>query len=152
MLAGKGGVIGLDNAGFEILDRTECVALLSTVALGRVAVSIDALPAIFPVNFCVLANDVLFRTGAGTKLTAALLGTVVAFEADWVDQDTEEAWSVQLVGRANMTDAEADRAAADRAGLHSWAPVPRRHLVRITSVKITGRRLPAVGTAPQGGG
>ena len=55
----------LDSAGFEILDQAECFALLEKTRLGRVAVTIGALPAIFPVNFCIVAGQVVFRSGEG---------------------------------------------------------------------------------------
>ena len=54
--------------------------------LGRVAVTMDALPAIFPVDFPLVGDEIVFLTGEGTKLSAARLGKVVAFEADWADK------------------------------------------------------------------
>jgi len=132
----------LDSAGFEILDRAECLALLSKATLGRVAVTIGALPAIFPVNFCMVAGQVVFRTGEGTKLTAALSGTIVAFEADCASEEHGEVWSVQIVGASRLVEPVADVEAGQVAALRSWAPVPLRYLVKITPETISGRRLP----------
>jgi nitroimidazol reductase NimA-like FMN-containing flavoprotein (pyridoxamine 5'-phosphate oxidase superfamily) len=131
----------LDSAGFEVLDVAACFSLLSTTSLGRVAVTIGALPAIFPVNFCVVGGQVVFRSGEGTKLTAALSGTIVAFEADRSDPVSGEAWSVQIVGGSEVVEPEADSAAAALAALRSLAPVPRRYLVKITPERVSGRRL-----------
>jgi hypothetical protein len=135
--------ITLDSAGFEILDQAECLSLLSKATLGRVAVTIGALPAIFPVNFCMVAGQVVFCSGEGTKLTAALSGTIVAFETDWACVPQGEVWSVQLVGASRVVEPATDRAAAELAALRSLAPVPRRYLVKITPERISGRRLPA---------
>jgi hypothetical protein len=143
LIAGAQGAptgLALDSAGFEILDQAECFSLLSKVTLGRVAVTIGALPAIFPVNFCMVAGQVVFCSGEGTKLTAALSGTIVAFETDWATRG--EVWSVQLVGASRVVEPATDLAAAELAALRSWAPVPRRYLVKITPERISGRRLP----------
>jgi hypothetical protein len=59
--------VTLDSAGFEILDQAECLSLLSKATLGRVAVTIGALPAIFPVNFCMVAGQVVFCSGEGAR-------------------------------------------------------------------------------------
>jgi nitroimidazol reductase NimA-like FMN-containing flavoprotein (pyridoxamine 5'-phosphate oxidase superfamily) len=116
------------------------LSLLAKPTLGRVAVTIGALPAIFPVNFCMVAGQVVFCSGEGTKLTAALSGTIVAFETDWATRG--EVWSVQLVGASRVVEPATDRAAAELAALRSLAPVPRRYLVKITPERISGRRLP----------
>lgn len=39
----------LIDEGLELLDDTECRALLATVPIGRVAVTTNGLPAMFPV-------------------------------------------------------------------------------------------------------
>ena len=143
LIAGAQGAptgLALDSAGFEILDQAECFSLLSKVTLGRVAVTLGALPAIFPVNFCMVAGQVVFCSGEGTKLTAALSGTIVAFETDWATRG--EVWSVQLVGASRVVEPATDLAAAELAALRSLAPVPRRYLVKITPERISGRRLP----------
>ena len=64
------------------LGPAECIALLGSVQVGRVGVTIDALPAVLPVNFVVWNGSIVFRTVPGTKLDAAAAGDVVAFEVD----------------------------------------------------------------------
>ena len=41
----------IDGAGVRVLARTECLALLATAEVGRIAVSARALPLILPVRF-----------------------------------------------------------------------------------------------------
>ena len=136
------GIANIDSAGFEILEDDDCYTLLSSVTLGRVGVTIAALPAIFPVNFALIQRQIVFSTGTGTKLTAALSATVVAFEADWVDEANRAAWSVQAVGRSMIVEAASDMEAAAKVAVRALAPVARPYLVKIMPARISGRRLP----------
>jgi uncharacterized protein len=123
----------LVDEGLELLDEEECLQLAATRPVGRVAVSLDALPAVFPVNFRLDGRDVVFRTGPGTKLQAALRNAVVAFEVDDFDTDGRSGWSVMIIGRSS---------AGDGGGVDLPAPHPARtNHVRIAGDIITGRRL-----------
>src|SRR5205085_1549212 len=82
------------------LDEDECLALAARRPVGRVAVTVGALPAVFPVNFRLAGTQILFRTASGTKLDAATRRAVVAFEVDDFDPDTQTGWSVLIVGLA----------------------------------------------------
>lgn len=126
--------------GLEVLSRTECLHLLSTEQLGRVGVSFGALPAILPVNYALLGDNIVFRSAPGTKLTAALEETVVAFEVDAVEPDRTAAWSVMVVGRSEWLANRAALKEAQRLPLHPWAPGSRDYFVRITPQRISGRR------------
>lgn len=53
---GEGGIV------FETLEAAECHALLARGNLGRVAVSIGALPVVLPVNYALDAGAIVFRT------------------------------------------------------------------------------------------
>ncbi|MGZ4140125.1 MAG: pyridoxamine 5'-phosphate oxidase family protein, partial [Actinomycetota bacterium] len=53
------------------LSREECLELLAGAVVGRLGVSIRALPTILPVNFAVLRDRIVVRTVPGTKLDAA---------------------------------------------------------------------------------
>jgi hypothetical protein len=63
----------------------ECLRLLRSVPVGRMVFTEGALPGVHPVDFVMSGADVVLRTGRGPKLDSALLGEVVAFEADEVD-------------------------------------------------------------------
>lgn len=130
-----------DTEGLEILVEEDCLALLASASLGRIAVTIGAVPAIFPVNYRVLDGQIVFRTGEGTKLHHATKGVVVAFEVDRVDEDHREGWSVLVVGVARaVTDAEQADAVLERLP-HPWAPGNRQHVVAIVPEFISGRRI-----------
>ena len=87
--------------GLEVLDCATCIELLRGEHIGRLGLTVDALPAILPVDYCVLDDQIVFRTVPGTKLAAATRGAVVAFEVDHEDVETAERWSVLVVGVAH---------------------------------------------------
>ena len=83
------------------LTESECFERLSQVSLGRIAVSIDALPVILPVHFVLSDETVLFPTVTGSKFDAATTGTVIAFQADAQETPGGDYWSVLLQGIAS---------------------------------------------------
>lgn len=132
----------LDRNGLEILDRDQCMALLARATLGRIGVTIGALPVVLPVNFCLGDEHVLVRTSPGTKLDAALRGTVVAFEADDVDPLYHAGWSVLVQGVAHADDT-VDRVASDGSTVPRWVPGRDERLVSISTDVVSGRRIVA---------
>lgn len=123
----------------------ECWKLLRSSELGRVAVTIDAMPVVLPVFFAVVEDAIVFRTAPGTKLEAATTEAVVAFEADDFDPVTREGWSVVVQGVAReVTDpGELDRIRgphADIVGAHGSAD----RYVTIPATLIDGRAIRAV--------
>jgi nitroimidazol reductase NimA-like FMN-containing flavoprotein (pyridoxamine 5'-phosphate oxidase superfamily) len=129
-----------DRSGTSVLTTSECLALLRSGVVGRLAVSINELPDIFPVNYVVDHGCVVFRTAGGTKLAAAVLGRGVAFEADGDDPVSGEVWSVIVKGHAVEIDRPHDVVAATDLPLHPWHIGPKPRFVRIEPVDITGRR------------
>jgi uncharacterized protein len=125
------------------LTRDECMRLMASVPVGRIVYTRQALPAVEVVNFTVDRGDIVFRTGAGDKLTAAISDAVVAFEADSMDFTRHTGWSVTVVGQCRtVTDSE-QVCRLERSGLHPWAPGERKHFIKITPVIVNGRRLAA---------
>ncbi len=132
----------VDDIGLAVMDQAECMTLLRRTSVGRVAVTIGAVPAVFPVNFGVLADDaIVFRTGTGTKLDAAMRSAVIAFEVDEVDPLYHEGWSVLVVGVADELRDPARVAQAMRLPLAPWAPGHRDHLVCVHPEVVSGRRI-----------
>ena len=126
--------------GLELLTEGQCRELLRAQQLGRVGVSVGALPAIFPVNYCVLDGDIFFRAGEGTKLRRAVEDGVVGFEVDHVDADTKDGWSVLVIGMARvLSDLELD--ALGPIDVEPWAGPGRTRVVRIRPELISGRRI-----------
>jgi nitroimidazol reductase NimA-like FMN-containing flavoprotein (pyridoxamine 5'-phosphate oxidase superfamily) len=95
-------------AGGVPLDSADAMRLLATVSYGRVVFTIDALPAIRPVNHVLDQGQVIIRTRLSSAVaTVADTWVVVAYEADQLDPDTRTGWSVVITGRAHtVTDPE----------------------------------------------
>jgi nitroimidazol reductase NimA-like FMN-containing flavoprotein (pyridoxamine 5'-phosphate oxidase superfamily) len=64
---------------FEELTPEDCLSPLNLASVGRIGISVQALPVIAPVNFVTHGADVVFKVGSGNELAAASGGAVVAF-------------------------------------------------------------------------
>ncbi len=129
------------DEGLEILSEEACRELLATASVGRVAVTLSALPIVLPVNFGMLDGDVVFATGDGLKLRAALDEAVVGFEVDEIDPLAETGWSVLVVGPARLV-TDPDEIARIRAlGVRPWVRGAGGHWVRIVGTFLSGRRI-----------
>ena len=130
-----------DGLGFAVLNENECFGLLHQGSIGRVAVTIGAIPAIFPVNYCVLGGAIYFRTAVGAKLAVATERAVVAFQVDEIDKTYHQGWSVLAVGIATEITDRAFCARLARLPLQPWAPGEKDHYVRIWPEFVSGRRI-----------
>jgi nitroimidazol reductase NimA-like FMN-containing flavoprotein (pyridoxamine 5'-phosphate oxidase superfamily) len=93
-----------------------------------------------PVNYAVAAKTLVFRTAPDTLL-AAHANDPASFEADRLDEAARAGWSVMVQGRAHMITDEREVRSLERTGLEPWADGARDVWVRITPVRITGRRV-----------
>jgi nitroimidazol reductase NimA-like FMN-containing flavoprotein (pyridoxamine 5'-phosphate oxidase superfamily) len=130
-----------DATDLDVLTRTECIQLLSGMRIGRLGLSVSALPVVLPVNFAILNDFIVVRTGAGTKLEAAISGSVVAFEVGDVDENTMSGWSVLVQGIANPISTQEDLDRARSLDLRRWGDGPKDHFVRISTDIMSGRRI-----------
>jgi nitroimidazol reductase NimA-like FMN-containing flavoprotein (pyridoxamine 5'-phosphate oxidase superfamily) len=136
--------------GIEALSIDECWALLDRNTVGRLAVDNGGQPDIFPINYVVESRTgdraIVFRSGPGTKLAAAVLMHHVAFEIDGYEPHGRTAWSVVLRGRAHEIEGMEEVFAAEDLPLFPWAAHPKPVFVRITPNEVTGRRFHVVDT------
>lgn len=129
------------DGGLELLSEDEAHALLAQSEVGRIGITIGAMPAIFPVNYRLLDGAIVFRTAPGSKLSAAASGAVVAFEVDDYGVLDRSGWSVLAIGRAEVV---ADHDIIDRVnatGLQPFVDGTRTAIVRIEPTFVSGRRL-----------
>jgi uncharacterized protein len=133
--------VEVDRNGLEVLSRDECLRLLGTAVLGRVAVTTAALPTILPVNFRFDGRRILIRTGRGTKLDAATQNAVVAFEVDEVEPASRRGWSVVITGVARELSDPDELADAQRPPLERWAWGDDHRVVAISTEVVSGRRI-----------
>lgn len=127
-----------------VLDETACRRRLAANRFGRVALSVGALPVVFPVHYALLDGDPVFRTDAGTKLAAASSGNVLCLEIDEVNAEDHTGWSVLVTGRAEvLSDPETLARAADLP-LRPWVGHGDA-FVRIHGEVVSGRLVSSVG-------
>jgi len=135
------------KAILETLDEAECLRLVSTQVIGRLAFVGSFDLTVQPVNFRLVDGAILFRT-AQDSLTGEDLRTgiehaeyKVAFEVDSFDEEAREGWSVLIQGPAHHVDSADERDAAAAAGVEPWPDGDKEHFIKITPVRITGRRV-----------
>jgi len=125
----------------EVLTEDECLTLLRSREVGRVAFSVDGRVEIFPVNYGVEGKVIIFRTGAGTKL-AEVPKRTVAFEVDSWEPGSGTGWSVVARGDAEEVTTNVGRVAEHLrwVPVHPVAPGERRHWIGIMPAELSGRR------------
>jgi nitroimidazol reductase NimA-like FMN-containing flavoprotein (pyridoxamine 5'-phosphate oxidase superfamily) len=136
-------MVEVDRNGLEVLERGDCLRLLASQSLGRIGVTSGALPCVLPVNFRLVGDQIVFRTGIGTKLESATRNAVVAFEVDHMDPMSHEGWSVVVTGVAREIVGAGDQAELELDRIPRWAPYGNGRVVAVSTEIISGRRLVA---------
>ena len=120
----------------EEIDREECLELLGSLSVGRIAVARPGgPPLVVPVNYALFGDVVVFRSGVGTKLDI-LQEHPVSFQVDLIDPVHHTGWSVLIQGVAEMVDSD-----QLTYGIETWAPDPKPFVVWVKPAAITGRRI-----------
>jgi nitroimidazol reductase NimA-like FMN-containing flavoprotein (pyridoxamine 5'-phosphate oxidase superfamily) len=127
----------------EVLTHDECMALLETQPVGRLAVVAGRYPFVVPVNFAVDHGIIVFRTGPGTKLDAASHQNV-AFQVDEIDPVQRSGWSVLVTGMAEVVTDRHDDGLSQRSHdlpIDPYEGGEKDRWVRILPSSVTGRRI-----------
>jgi nitroimidazol reductase NimA-like FMN-containing flavoprotein (pyridoxamine 5'-phosphate oxidase superfamily) len=128
------------------LSADECRALIARGGVGRVLfVEAGRGPVAIPVNYRMDGDDVVFRTGGGTRLADSLQQESVSFDVDHLDEALGEGWSVLLTGTAIViTDpGELDRVRS--LDIEPWAGGDRQTYIRLRAHLVTGRAIRVTG-------
>jgi hypothetical protein len=81
------------------ISEAECWALLASASVGRLALSMQALPAILPVQYYLDAARIALCLGHYQVPAHATDNTVAAFAVDAIDTTTSQGWAVQVLGK-----------------------------------------------------
>lgn len=138
----------MPDPDLEELPAEACRRILERHHFGRVAVNDDDGPVILPVNYVLDGDAIVFRTGEGTKLDAAIRGAPATFEIDGVDESRRLGWSVLVRGTVVEV---TDRGEVERLRRLPLEPYPggdRSHYVRLGTGTVTGRRIPLPAAVP----
>lgn len=137
----------MSTAKFEVLDEAECRRLIEPGGIGRLVFAGSYDLTVLPVNYKMHDGAILFRTVEEGPTDEDLRTGIsraefrVAFEVDQFDMQTREGWSVLIQGPAHHLDSVEERAEAETLGIEPWASGEREHFIRITPIRITGRRI-----------
>jgi nitroimidazol reductase NimA-like FMN-containing flavoprotein (pyridoxamine 5'-phosphate oxidase superfamily) len=129
------------------LGQADCLRLISPGGIGRIAFTGQFGLTVLPVNYRLVDGAILFRTapdgpvGEDLRTGIAHAEYKVAFQIDDFDEAARTGWSVLIQGPAHHLDSEAEQAAARTVGVEPWAAGRKDHFIRITPVRITGRRI-----------
>lgn len=118
---------------------------------GRLAVTLNGQPDIFPINFAVhhTMNEhavAYIRTSHGKKLFTAAAGFPVALEADQVEDAT--ATSVVAYGRGRLVQHRQEFELVETLGLTAWIAERKTEIVAIDLQRVSGRQF-ILGPAPE---
>jgi nitroimidazol reductase NimA-like FMN-containing flavoprotein (pyridoxamine 5'-phosphate oxidase superfamily) len=133
--------VNAPTSDIEVLSEEECMDLLRSHRVGRIALTDHGQPLIFPVNYAADDRAIVFRTAPGMKLAEAPMSKV-AFEIDEVDTASGTAWSVVVQGVAyEITDAlDSLSERLRQLVVQPMAPGERKNWVAVMRKEISGRR------------
>jgi hypothetical protein len=117
----------------EPITEAECWALLASVSVGRLALSLQALPAILPVQYYLDGDKIALCVGHYQVPGQSITDTVAAFAADAIDTSTSQGWAVQVLGKlAPPQSMSGPSECGQRAG---------GQVIHLTPATIAGQRL-----------
>jgi uncharacterized protein len=80
------------------ISEAQCWQLLGTASVGRLSLSMNALPAIFPVQYYLDEDRVAACLGGFEIPERSAHNAVVSFSADQIDEQTRSGWTVNVIG------------------------------------------------------
>ena len=113
------------------ISKSECLELLASHRVGRVAYCDNLGPVVLPVNYVLDQGTVLIQISPRSTLARHLRSAPASFQIDDVDDFNETGWSVLVRGDAAHVDTP-DLPADDEDRPHAWAEGERTFHVRIT--------------------
>ena len=122
------------------LPYDECLDLLGTTTIARVAVTTPDGPHIVPVNYSLFEDSVIVRTSSYSLLGTYARDAIVALEIDAFDPATRSGWSVVLRGRCTVeTDPRTIREIRAGSPDAPWAGGTRNLYLRLRTDQLSGR-------------
>ena len=124
----------------DAISAARCWALLHQGWFGHLSVSVNALPLIVPVEYCVRGDEIALCLGR-CALPSGALDAVVGFATEALDPETREGWSIQVQGRSR---------ASEPGSTSTCARHDQGQIAYLTPQTINGQylRLGPVGPAP----
>ena len=134
--------LDVDWSGQEVLSSDECWRLLDAAPVGRIGFVDEGSPVILPVNIALDGRAVVFRSAAGSKLSAAIMERGVCVEVDDWDTMSHTGWSVVAKGVARHVVETDDVARLEHLRVVPWSrPDLRVEWISVTVEELSGRRI-----------
>lgn len=119
------------------MTREECLELVASLRVGRVAYADDEGPVVLPVNHVLDGESVLFRVSPNSEFAKHLGdGQPASFQVDDFEDFNMSGWSVLIRGTTQLVAEDEPHADAN-----PWAEGDRTLNVRIVPTSVSGRRL-----------
>jgi Pyridoxamine 5'-phosphate oxidase len=117
-------------------DNEDCLAFFGRACLGRIGVSLSAVPVVFPVAY--LVSEPGFLVGVSSdEVAEAMAENVVALQADGWAEDSERRWTTLAVGLARRVSVQDEAPLPARA--LAGNPWDERHVFRLRPHILSGR-------------
>lgn len=137
----------MDSPHLERLSAADCRRLLPGASVGRLAVPTPNFPTLDPVPFALVEGELVVAVRAGSAGDAVPPGTVVAFEADVLDRQARQGWSV--ICKGPVEDLDPDVADLVRPLLAPWPAGPTDRLLLVRSDRVSGQRVVSGSPSPE---
>ena len=132
----------MTDSWLEELSRDDCLGLLRSSRVGRIALVVDEFPVVLPVNYRLVETSgrtwIALRTRPGNIIERAPVQA--AFEIDGIDPAHQQGWSVLVRGTLHHVDPDAAEF-RERFDPEPWLVEERDAWLVVDPFAITGRRL-----------
>lgn len=126
----------------EELTLDECRELLARRQVGRLALTTPGGLRIYPVNYALQDDDLVFRTLPYGEIANNAVDAQVAFSVDELDEDMAAGWHVLAVGTCRRVEDPGEvRVIKHDSDPEPWAPGHRTLYFRLPWDDLTGRRV-----------
>ncbi|MGA7420394.1 MAG: pyridoxamine 5'-phosphate oxidase family protein [Acidimicrobiales bacterium] len=82
----------------RVLSREECLDKLGGTSVGRIAITVEAIPTVVAVRFVVNGNRLIFDVIGGSVPGEVFDNVIVGFQADSFDAHGRRGWTVSGTG------------------------------------------------------
>ncbi len=131
-----------DQLPRDVCTRAQSLDLLRQQAVGRLIHTEDAMPAVTPTCYALDSEDaVVIPLPIGSHLAASLEDVVVGFQADLLDGQTLQGWTVLVIGRSHLLTDPAQLADLHQHGPQPWGRRAAHSFLRVDPELVSGSRL-----------
>lgn len=121
------------------LDRAAALDHLRRVGDGHLALCLSGVPTVYPVDYRILNERIVFRISTGSLVENLRRGIAIALEVD--RRTARSAWSVIVSGVSRLVTEEADINRFDELQWPWWIASPAYTYIEMLIEDVSGRHL-----------